>query len=123
VSAAIAKAMHREPAEDPTRLSEQTAPESPAPPRKTAQAPSRWSKQFATAQKALWTGKPASAESVLRQLLRKHLSRRDHARAAKMMGDAEAKKGNKATAAAWYKKALKLSDDPDDRARVEKLLR
>ncbi len=40
-----------------------------------------------------------------------------------MMGDAEAKKGNKATAAGWYKKALKLSDDPDDRARVEKLLR
>ncbi len=123
VSAAVAEAMKREPAEDTTRLGQHSAPEAPAPQRKTAPAPSRWSKQFATAQKALWTGKPASAESVLRKLLRKHLSRRDQARAAKMMGDAEAKKGNKATAAGWYKKALKLSDDPDDRARVEKLLR
>jgi serine/threonine protein kinase len=122
VSAAVAEAMQREPARDPARMGDHTAPESPAPQRKTA-PPSRWSKQFATAQKALWTGKPASAESVLRKLLRKHLSRPDHARAAKMMGDAEAKKGNKAAAAGWYKKALRLSDDPDDRAHVEKLLR
>ena len=39
-----------------------------------------------------------------------------------MMGDAEAKKGNKSAAAGWYKKSLKLFEDPDDRDKVSKLL-
>jgi serine/threonine-protein kinase len=124
ISAAVAEAMKREPAQDPTTLGQPEAPPPPAAPRKAAPAVSPYARNFDRAQKALWTDRPASAESVLHDLLKKkHLSRRDRARAAKMMGDAESKKGNKATAARWYKKSLKLSDDPDDRARIEKLLR
>lgn len=85
--------------------------------------PSAYAKNFDRAQKALWTGRTADAESILRDLLRKSLPRRDRARASKMMGDAAAKRGKKATAAAWYRKSLKLADDPDDRARIEKLLK
>jgi hypothetical protein len=120
----VAEAMKREPAQDPTTLGQPEAPSAAPAPRKAAPAVSPYARNFDRAQKALWTDRPASAESVLQDLLKKkHLSRRDRARAAKMMGDAESKKGNKATAARWYKKSLKLSDDPDDRARIEKLLR
>ena len=120
VPAAVAEAMQREPAQAPTTL----GPHEPvaAPARRKA-APSVYTKQFSSAQKALWTGQPAGAESILRELLRKSLSRRDRARASRMMGDAEAKKGKKAAAAGWYRKSLKLAKDPDDRARLEKLLR
>jgi len=100
----------------------QRAPVEPPPPPQHKSAPSVWSKNFDRAQKALWTGQSANAESILRDLLRKSLSRRDRAHASKMMGDAEAKRGHKSSAASWYKKSLKLSDDPDDRARLQKLL-
>jgi TPR repeat protein len=119
----VAEAMKREPAQDPTTLGQPEAPSAAPAPRKAAPAVSRYAKNFDRAQKALWTDQPASAENVLQDLLkRKHLSRRDRARAAKMMGDAESKKGNKTAAVRWYKKSLKLSDDPDDRARIERLL-
>lgn len=119
LSTAVAEALQREPAQDPATLG-QHDPSAAPPPRKAV--PSVYTKQFAGAQKALWTGQAAGAESILRQLLRKSLSRRDRARASKMMGDAEAKKGNKASAAGWYRKSLALSDDAAERARLEKLL-
>ena len=118
VSAAVAEALQREPAQDPTTLGQR---EPAVPPARKA-VPSVHAKQFANAQKALWTGQATGSESILRELLRKSLSRRDRARASKMMGDAEMKKGNKTAAAGWYRRSLRLSDDPDERARIQKLL-
>jgi serine/threonine-protein kinase len=125
VSTAVAEAMKREPAQDPTTLGRSEGAQPPAPasaPRRAAPAVSPYAKNFDRAQKALWTNQAASAQSILGDLLKKPLSRRDRARAAKMMGDAEGKKGNRAGAAGWYRKALKLADGPDERARIEKLL-
>ncbi|TMA31981.1 MAG: serine/threonine protein kinase [Deltaproteobacteria bacterium] len=107
----------------PAAVAEAVRVSPPPPPKKLAQAaPSPYGKNFERAQKALWTGQPDGARSILQDLLRKPLSKRDRARASKMMGDAEAKKGNRAAAAAWYKKSLKLFEDPDDRDKVSKLL-
>ena len=50
------------------------------------------------------------------------LSRRDRARASKMMGDAEAKKGNRVKAAVWWRKSFQLYDDPEERAKVARLI-
>lgn len=86
-------------------------------------AASPYSKIFDRAQKAIWTQKPVIAESILKQLLRNaSLSRRDRARASKLMGDVEVKRGHKAKATTWYRKAFQLYDDPAERARVAKLL-
>ena len=38
------------------------------------------------------------------------------------MGDAEVKRGHKAKAVVWYRKAFRLYDDPEERAKVAKLL-
>ena len=132
--AAVAEAMHREPKQDPATLGQHdpaqdpappaTPPPAPQPPATSARkaVPSVYAGQFASAQKALWTGQAGGAETILQDLLRKPLSRSDRARAARMMGDAEAKKGNKTAAAAWYRKSLALSDEPEARAKLEKLL-
>ncbi|MGZ6142482.1 MAG: serine/threonine-protein kinase [Myxococcales bacterium] len=118
VPAAVAEPPPREPKPDPVLPGKPAAPADP-PPKKLAQAaPSPYAKQFERAQKALWTGQPDGAAGILQDLLRRSLAKRDRARATKMMGDAEAKKGNKAAAAAWYKKSLKLYEDPDDREKV-----
>jgi predicted negative regulator of RcsB-dependent stress response len=39
-----------------------------------------------------------------------------------MMGEVEAKKGNKSAAADWYRKSLRLQDDSAERERVVRLL-
>jgi predicted negative regulator of RcsB-dependent stress response len=39
-----------------------------------------------------------------------------------MMGDALAKKGNRAAATQWWRKSFELYDDPEDRAKVARLL-
>ena len=39
-----------------------------------------------------------------------------------MMGDAEAKKGNRAKAAVWWRKSFQLYDDPEERAKVARLI-
>jgi uncharacterized membrane protein YbaN (DUF454 family) len=99
------------------------APEAPPPPPKIATAASPYSKTFDRAQKALWTNDTKQAEALLRDLLkRKGLARRDRARASKMMGDAESKAGRKRKASRWYRKSLKLYDDPLERAKVARLL-
>jgi hypothetical protein len=93
------------------------------PTRLTQLAASPYAKNFDRAQKALWTNRPAGAQTILRDVLKKPgLSRRDRARASKMMGEAEAKKGNKARAADWWRKSFQLYDDPEERAKVARLL-
>jgi serine/threonine protein kinase len=71
--------------------------------------PSRYSKSFERAQKALWVNKPGSAMAILRPLLMLPLTRNDRARAEHMMGEANAKLGKKAAAARWYSHSLQLS--------------
>jgi hypothetical protein len=89
----------------------------------TQLAASPYAKNFDRAQKALWTNRPAGAITILRDVLRKpDLTRRDRARASKMMGDAEAKKGSRARAAEWWRKSFELYDDPQERAKVARLL-
>ena len=126
--AAVAKAVVPAPVVASTEPAPRAAevPEEAEPPRpnKVIQnASSPWAKNFERAQKALWTNRPAGAQTILADILKKPgLSRRDRARASKMMGDAEAKKGNRARAAQWWKKSFALYDDPEDRARVARLL-
>jgi hypothetical protein len=100
------------------------AEEEPPRPTKLAQnAQSPWAKNFERAQKALWTNRPAGAVTILKDILRKPgLTRRDRARACKMMGDAEMKKGKRAQAAQWWRKSFQLYDDPEDRAKVARLM-
>ena len=110
-----------EPAPRAAELPEEAEP--PRPNKVIQNASSPWAKNFERAQKALWTNRPAGAQTILADILKKPgLSRRDRARASKMMGDAEAKKGNRARAAQWWKKSFALYDDPEDRARVARLL-
>ena len=85
-------------------------------------APSPYAKHFERAQKALWTNRAGGARTILRDLLKHPLTRRERARASKMMGEAEAKSGRKASAAVWYHKAFRLYDDPEERAKVAALL-
>jgi hypothetical protein len=86
-------------------------------------AASPWAKNFERAQKALWTNRPGSAQTILKDILRKPaLSRRDRARASRMMGDAEAKKGSRAKAMQWWRQAFQLYDDPEERANMARLI-
>jgi serine/threonine-protein kinase len=112
------------PGEDPPPAAADLAEAEPARPNKLAQnAASPWAKNFERAQKALWTNRPGGAQTILNDILRKQgLSRRDRARASKMMGDALAKKGNRAAAAQWWRKSFQLYDDPEDRAKVARLI-
>jgi hypothetical protein len=104
-------------------------PASGAAPRPVAPAPpanvdsSRWAKNFERAQKALSTGHPASARAILRDLLSKRsLSRRDRARASKLMGEAEAGMGHRRRASAWRRKSLQLEEELERRAPVADVL-
>jgi Protein kinase domain len=96
----------------------------PSPPSKVAQyAASPWAKNFERAQKALWTNRAAGAETILRDILKKpELTRRDRARASRMMGEAEAKKGNRARAVQWWRQSFQLYDDAEERAKVARLM-
>jgi hypothetical protein len=100
------------------------APAEPPRPSKLAQyAASPWAKSFDRAQKALWTNRPGGAVTILRDILKKPgLTRRDRARASRMMGEAEAKKGNRAKATQWWQQAFQLFDDPEERAKVARLI-
>jgi hypothetical protein len=100
-----------------------SAPGSATPGSSAKPPPSPFAKELERAQKQLWTGRAAGAEATLRPLLSKAaLPARDRARASRMMGDAEAKQGNKASAAEWYGKALQLSTEPAERDRLERLI-
>jgi hypothetical protein len=116
--------VERAPREDPPPAAADPAEAEPPRPNKVAQnAASPWAKNFERAQKALWTNRPGGAQTILTDILRKPgLTRRDRARASKMMGDALAKKGNRAAAAQWWRKSFQLYDDPEDRAKVARLL-
>jgi hypothetical protein len=106
----------------PAEPAQPPAPE-PAHHKPAQAAPSPNGKSFDRAQKALWTNQPKAARSLMADLLKlRTLTRRDRARASKLMGDAEARLGNKAKAAAWYRKSFQLYDDPEERAKVARLL-
>ncbi|MGZ6123804.1 MAG: protein kinase domain-containing protein [Myxococcales bacterium] len=126
VAVAPAPASVVEPArrEDPPAAAADPAEPEPPRPNKLAQtAASPWAKNFERAQKALWTNRPGGAQTILNDILRKPgLTRRDRARASKMMGDALAKRGNRAAAAQWWRKSFQLYDDPEDRAKVARLI-
>jgi hypothetical protein len=126
VRAAVGESLRDQPREDPALLGAPADPveAEPARPTKLAQnASSPWAKNFERAQKALWTNQPGGARTILNDVLRKPgLSRRDRARASKMMGDAEAKKNQRAKAIGWWRKAFQLYDDPEDRAKVARLI-
>jgi serine/threonine-protein kinase len=96
----------------------------PSPPSLLAQyAASPWAKNFDRAQKALWTNRAGGAETILRDILKKPgLTRRDRARASRMMGEAEAKKGNRAKAVQWWRQSFQLYDDAEERAKVARLI-
>ena len=75
------------------------------------------------AQQQLSSGQAAQALQTLQTLLADpSLGSHDRARATRLMGDAEAKRGNKAAAIDWYRKFLKLTDAPKERPRVVKLI-
>jgi serine/threonine protein kinase len=97
--------------------------EPPRPSKLAQNAASPWAKNFDRAQKALWTNRAGGAETILRDILKKPgLTRRDRARASRMMGEAEAKKGNRAKATQWWQQAFQLFDDPEERAKVARLI-
>jgi hypothetical protein len=80
-------------------------------------------KMLDRAQNAVWAGKPYAAESILRKVLKhKDLSRRDKARAEKLMGDAALKRGSRPGAAVWYHRALRSADDRAYKERIQKAL-
>ncbi len=86
--------------------------------------PSPFAKQFDRAQKQLWTGQIPAAEATLHQIFAgPHLARRDRARAAKLMGEAETKRGNRPAALDWYRKATGLYDNAADREKVARKMR
>jgi hypothetical protein len=129
--AAVALAQPAAPAPEPVPIAPEEPPapdpaqaEPPRPNKVAQNAASPWAKNFERAQKALWTNRPAGAQTILRDILQKPgLTRRDRARASKMMGEALAKRGNRAAAAQWWRKSFELYDDPEDRARVARLIR
>src|SRR5205085_11526334 len=89
--------------------------------------PQYWSracaKNFDRAQKALWTNQAGGAQTILRDILQKTgLTRRDRARATRMMGEGEAKKGNRAKAIQWWRQSFQLYDDAEERAKVARLI-
>ncbi|HEX9578244.1 MAG TPA: serine/threonine-protein kinase, partial [Myxococcales bacterium] len=96
---------------------------SPPPEKPPAAAANTDAKKFERARRAIRAGKFAVAKSALQDLLATEtLPRKDRARATKMMGDMFARKGDKPQAKEWYRKSLRLFDDPAERARVVKLL-
>ena len=108
---------------DALRTAPAPGAEPPRPSKLAQNAASPWAKNFDRAQKALWTSRPGGALTILKDILRKPgLSRRDQARASRMMGEAEAKKGNRAKDIQWWRKSFQLYDDPEERAKVARLL-
>ncbi len=111
------------PRESPPAVADPAEEEPPRPNKLAQNAASPWAKNFERAQKALWTNRPGGAQTILTDILRKPgLTRRDRARASKMMGDAQAKKGKRAAATQWWRKSFQLYDDPEDRAKVARLI-
>jgi len=105
----------------PTGIAAQPGP--PRPSKLAQNAASPWAKNFDRAQKALWTNRAGGAETILRDILKNPgLTRRDRARASRMMGEAEAKKGHPAKAIEWWRQAFQLFDDPEERAKVARLI-
>jgi serine/threonine protein kinase len=123
VRVAVSEALEKAARSPDTLLAAAPVEEPPRPNKLAQNAASPWAKNFERAQKALWTNRPAGAETILRDILKKPaLSRRDRARASRMMGDAAAKRGSRAKATEWWRKSFQLYDDPEERAKVARLI-
>jgi hypothetical protein len=118
---------HSSPASAPVAVSSTSAPtttffaqRSPAPaPRVDAQPKSAAQAALARAQSQIDAGKPKVAEKTIASVLRrKKLARADRAAALRLMGAAEAHRGHRKAAIAWYRKSLKATDDPGERDRI-----
>jgi serine/threonine-protein kinase len=123
IAAAPAPAPVPAPAPEVVAKTEEKPPPPPVAPPPAPAPANPYAKSFERAQRAIWTGQAAVAESTLQEILAKRkLPKRDRARATRMMGDMFAKKGDKQHAGEWYRKSLQLFDDPGERAKVVKLL-
>jgi predicted negative regulator of RcsB-dependent stress response len=79
---------------------------------------------LARAQSQIDAGKAKAAEKTVAPLLRrKKLARADRAAALRLMGTAEAHRGHRKVAIAWYRKSLKVTDDPSERDRLAQHIR
>jgi serine/threonine-protein kinase len=75
------------------------------------------------AQLQVTAGDARGAENTLRPLLAKQeLPRRDLSHAMRLMGSAEARRGHREEAIAWYRKSLRLTDDAAERERVVRII-
>jgi hypothetical protein len=75
------------------------------------------------AQLQVTAGDARGAESTLRPLLaQQELPRRDLSHAMRLMGSAEARRGHRDEAIAWYRKSLRLTDDAAERERVVRII-
>jgi predicted negative regulator of RcsB-dependent stress response len=96
----------------------------PAPAVADAQPKSAAQAALARAQGQIESGKAKAAEKTLASVLRrKKLPRSDRATALRLMGMAEARRGHRKAAIAWYKKSLKATEDPTDRDRIAQHIR
>jgi hypothetical protein len=79
---------------------------------------------LARAQSQIEAGKPKTAEKTLASVLRrKKLPRSDRAMAFRLMGAAEARRGHRKAAIAWYRKSLKTTEDAGERDRIAQHIR
>ena len=75
------------------------------------------------AQLQVTAGDARGAENTLRPLLaQQELPRRDLSHAMRLMGSAEARRGRREEAIAWYRKSLRLTDDAAERERVVRII-
>ena len=75
-------------------------------------------KALRRAQLQVEAGKTKAAEKTLKPLLKKELPRNDRALALRLMGAAEARRGHRRAAVAWYRKSMKVTDDAAEREHV-----
>jgi predicted negative regulator of RcsB-dependent stress response len=78
---------------------------------------------LAHAQSQLEGGKVKAAEKTVKPLLRQKLPRGERAFAFRLMGAAEARQGHRRAAVAWFRKSLKVTDDPGERDRLAKRIK
>jgi predicted negative regulator of RcsB-dependent stress response len=75
------------------------------------------------AQLQVTAGDARGAETTLRPLLAQQaLPRRDLSHAMRLMGSAEARRGHRDEAVAWYRKSLRFTDDAAERERVVRII-
>jgi serine/threonine-protein kinase len=100
-------------------------PVEPAPPEAADpdEAPTPARAALRRAQLQVTAGDARGAEKTLAPVLSQPgLPRRDLSHAMRLMGSAEARRGNRRTAVEWYRKSLHLTDDAAERERVVRII-